>query len=358
MAEAIQGKRGLVVSGGSPWFPPGLTVHLAERLGWPVMAEPPSDARRPGQSLAAGQALAASPWMEEHGPELILQVGAAPTTRATQRLVGTALELVVVDAHHLDPDPYGHATLRLHSDPERLVAALDPMPLVPAPVAWLDDWRLADTTARRAMDEVLDRSEAVTELQTARDLPGAVPDGSTLFVGNSMPIRDVDYAMAPREGLRIIANRGASGIDGLVSTALGVGASGTGPAFALMGDLSLLYDAGALLWNGHRFNAGLTIVVPNNGGGQIFATLDQQHLSEEERRLFTTPHDLDIGGLCATAGVGHALVSDVWAFEGALRHAESRGDLQVIELATDPARSIAQRHEVQAAVDDALRTLG
>ena len=358
VAEAIQGKRGLVVSGGSPWFPPGLTVHLAERLGWPVMAEPPSDARRPGQSLAAGQALAASPWMEEHGPELILQVGAAPTTRATQRLVGTALELVVVDAHHLDPDPYGHATLRLRSDPERLVAALDPMPLVPAPVAWLDDWRLADTTARRAMDEVLDRSEAVTELQTARDLPGAVPDGSTLFVGNSMPIRDVDYAMAPREGLRIIANRGASGIDGLVSTALGIGASDTGPAFALMGDLSLLYDAGALLWNGRRFPAGLTIVVPNNGGGQIFATLDQQQLSEEEQRLFTTPHDLDIGALCATAGVGHALVSDVWAFEGALRHAESRGDLQVIELATDPARSIAQRHEVQSAVDDALRALG
>jgi 2-succinyl-5-enolpyruvyl-6-hydroxy-3-cyclohexene-1-carboxylate synthase len=354
VAEAVHGKRGLVVSGSSAWIPPGMTVHLAERLGWPVMAEPPSDARRPGQSLAAGQALAASPWIEEHGPEVILQVGAAPTTRTTQRLVGAALELIVVDAHHLDPDPYGHATLRLHSDPERLVAALEPMPLVPAPIAWQDDWRLADTVARRAMDEVLDRSESVTELQVARDLAGAALDGSTLFVGNSMPVRDLDYVMAPREGLRIIANRGTSGIDGLVSTALGIGASGTGPTVALMGDLSLLYDAGALLWNGRRFKGGLTILVPNNGGGQIFSVLDQQQLSEHERQLFTTPHDLDIGAICAAAGVGHALVADVWAFESALRHAESRGDLQVIELATDAARSIAQRHDVQTAVDEAL----
>jgi 2-succinyl-5-enolpyruvyl-6-hydroxy-3-cyclohexene-1-carboxylate synthase len=357
VAHAVGGKRGLVVSGGSAWFPPGLTVHLAERLGWPVMAEPSSDARRPGQSLAAGQALAASSWIDAHGPELVLQVGAAPTTRATQRLVASARELIVVDAHHLDPDPEGHASLRVHADAERLVAALEPMPLSRAPVEWLDDWRLADTVARRAMDEVLDRTEAATELQIARDLATAVPNGGTLFVGNSMPVRDLDYAMAPREGLRIVANRGASGIDGLVSTAMGIASARTGPTFALLGDLSLLYDAGALLWGGERFEPALTIVVPNNGGGQIFSTLGQQELPESERRLFTTPHSLDLGAICAAAGVGRALVEDVWAFQGALRHAESRGGLQVIEVAIDPARSIAQRHEVQAAVDEALREL-
>ena len=357
VAEAVHGKRGLVLSGGSAWIPPGLIVHLAERLGWPVMAEPPSDARRPGQSLAAGQALAASPWIEAHAPELILQVGATPTTRATQRLVAAAPELIVVDAHHLEPDPEGRASIRVHADPERLVAALEPAPLRAAPAGWVDDWRLADTVARRAVDEVLDRTEATTELQLARDLAVAVPEGGTLFVGNSMPIRDLDYAMAPREGLRIIANRGASGIDGLVSTALGIGASGTGPTFALMGDLSLLHDAGALLWNGRRLSGALTIVVPNNGGGQIFSTLGQEELPGPERLLFTTPHDLDIAALCAAAGVGHALVADVWAFHGALRHAESRGGLQVIEVAIDPERSIAQRAQVQASVDEALRQL-
>lgn len=356
VAHAVAGKRGIVVSGGSAWFPPGLTVHLAERLGWPVMAEPPSDARRPGQSLAAGQALAASPWIDAHRPELILQVGAAPTTRATQHLVA-ASELIVVDAHHLDPDPDGHASLHVRADAERLVASLEPMPLTPAPVEWLDDWRLADTVARRAMDEVLDRTEAATELQLARDLAVAVPNGGTLFVGNSMPVRDLDFAMAPREGIRIVANRGASGIDGLVSTAMGIAAARTGPTFALMGDLSLLYDAGALLWGGGAFEPALTIVVPNNGGGMIFSTLGQQELPESERLLFTTPHTLDIRAICAAAGVGCALVEDVWAFEGALRHAESRGGLQVIEVAIDPAGSIAQRAEVQAAANAALARL-
>jgi 2-succinyl-5-enolpyruvyl-6-hydroxy-3-cyclohexene-1-carboxylate synthase len=357
VAAAIGGRRGLVVSGGSAWYPPGLTVHLAERLGWPVMAEPTSDARRPGQSLSAAQPLAASPWVESHRPDVILQVGATPTTRTTQRLVAGGSDLIVVDALHLEPDPEGRATLRVHADPERVVAALEPVPLTPAPVEWLDDWRLADTVARRVLDQVLDRTEACTELQVARDLAGAVPDDGLLFVGNSMPVRDLDYTMAPREGLRIVANRGASGIDGLVSTALGVAASGLGPTFALLGDLSLLYDAGALLWLG-RQNPLLTIVVPNNGGGQIFAMLGQQELPESERLLFTTPHTTDFGALCDVAAAGHSLVSDVWAFEAALRHAEARGGLHVIEVATDPERSITQRREIQAAVDEALQPLG
>lgn len=356
VADAVGGKRGLVVSGGSAWYPPGLTVHLAERLGWPVMAEPTSDARRPGQSLSAAQAVAASPWIASRRPEVILQVGATPTARTTQGLVGGGSDLIVVDALHPEPDPERVATLRVHADPERVVAALEPLPLAPAPSGWLDDWRLADTTARRVVDEMLDRTEACTELQVARDLAGVVPDGGVLFVGNSMPVRDLDYAMAPREGLRIVANRGASGIDGLVSTALGVAVSGIGPTFALLGDLSVLHDAGSLLWFRHR-NPPLTIVMPNNGGGQIFSLLGQRDLPDHERPLFTTPHAMDFGALCDAAGAGHSLVSDVWAFEAALRHAEARGGLQMIEVATDPERSIAQRREIQAAVDEALGAL-
>jgi 2-succinyl-5-enolpyruvyl-6-hydroxy-3-cyclohexene-1-carboxylate synthase len=317
VADRISGRRGVVVIGGSTWAPPGSTVFLAERLGWPVIAEPTSNVRRPGQALGAGQALlGAAAWLDAHRPEIVLQIGATPTTRSTQAFVASSERLIVVDAHHLEPDPQGRADLRVHADPERLSETLGGSTLGSAPPDWLDDWRLADTTARRALDDVLDRSERPTELQIARDVAAAVPSPGTLFVGNSMPVRDLDLAMAPRDGLDIHANRGASGIDGLVSTVFGISAAGprpTGPAptVALIGDLSLLHDAGALLWNARR-GAHLTLVVINNGGGQIFASLAQRTLPELTP-LFVTPHDVDLGELCVAAGAHHARVDDTWA---------------------------------------------
>ncbi len=361
VVQEFSGRRGVVVAGTATWMPPGFTVFLARRLGWPVLAEPTSNVRRPGQALSAGQALvASSTWIDAHRPELVLQVGATPTARATQRLVARSARSVVVDAHHLDPDPHHRAALRIHADPERLVEALGGRRIAPAPGGWIDDWRLADITARRVMDELLDRNQAPTELQIARDLAAAIPSRGTLFVGNSMPVRDLDHAMAPRDGLEVIANRGASGIDGLVSTALGIAsagprATGPGPTLALMGDLSFLYDAGALLWNARR-GANLTVVVPNNAGGQIFSFLSQRDLPEF-KSLFTTPHEVNLEELCAAAGARHARVEEAWAFGPALEHAITRGGLQVVEVIVDPDRNRAQHTQVQDAVDAALSEL-
>ncbi len=353
LAIAISGARGVLLLGGEAGIGAGPETALL-RLGWPVAAEPTSQARVPGRALTAGQALAGSTgWVEAHRPQVVVQLGGAPTTRATRSLIEHAERLIVVDALHPDPDPDGRATLRIHADPGGLAIAQ----VESAPPGWLDDWRLADTLARRVIDDHLDRSEAPTELQVARDVASAVPGGGTLFVGNSLPIRDLDFAMAPRTGLRVLANRGASGIDGLFSTAMGIAASGRGPTVALLGDLSLLYDAGALLWGGRR-GPNLTVVVPNNGGGQIFASLGQRALPPEElTALFTTPHDVDLGALCVAAGAGHARVEEAWAFAPALEHAMARDGVQVVEVTIDPERSRAQRVQIQAAVDAALAKL-
>ena len=351
--QELSGVRGVVVAGSNRWTPPGEMAILASRLRWPLLAEPMSGLRQPAWALAAGQALLGSDrFLERRRPEVVLQIGATPTSRATQRFVAAAERLVVVDLFHMDPDPDRHATWRLRADPDRLATQLIHR-VQPAPDDWKLDWTDHDERARRAMDGVLDATDDPAELRLARDVAAAVPEGGTLFVGNSLPIRDLDIAMSPRDGLQVLANRGASGIDGLVSTALGVASAGTGPTVGLIGDLSLLYDVGALLWNGARLPADLVLVVANNRGGAIFGALDQRTLPERDR-LFVTPQTVDIAAVCAAVGVGHHQVGQMSAFDEALRDARDAGGIRVIEVAVPAERSRRQHAEVQAAVDAAL----
>lgn len=351
VAEELSGARGVVVAGSSWWRAPDLITQLAGQLGCPVIAEPTSGVRRPGAALSAGQALiASSGFLERHRPDVVLQVGATPTTRSTQSFVAAAERLIVVDLFHMDPDPEHRAVLRVHADPDRLAEGLTRR-IEPAPSDWLATWSGLDDRARLAMDDMLDSTDEPTELRVARDLAAAIPSGATLVVGSSMPIRDLDYAMAPRDGLRVLANRGASGIDGFVSTVLGVAATGT-PTYALCGDLTLLHDAGSLLWNARR-GLDAVFVVPNNDGGAVFSFLPQRSLPEHER-LFTTPHGLDLEALCAAAGAGHARITRADELSPAVADAASAGGVHVIEAPSDRERNVIHHAEVQAAVDAAL----
>ena len=356
-ARELSGARGVVVAGSNWWVAPREVAQLAQHLGWPLLAEPTSGLRQPGwAALAAGQSLIASTaFMDGHRPEVVLQIGATPTTRASQAFVASTERLLVVDVFHPDPDPERRSNWRLAANPDRLATGLldGTQRIEPAPDGWLASWQDADKQARRAMDDVLDATDEPTELRLARDLAAAVPDDGTLFVGNSTPIRDLDVAMALRDGLQVLANRGASGIDGLVSTALGVATAGTGPTLSLIGDLSLLYDAGALLWNGQRLPSDLVIVVPNNRGGAIFGSLDQRDLPERDR-LFVTPQDVDLAALSAAAGVVHTRVEWMSALDGAVREAYTAGGIRVIEVPAPAARSSQQRIDVRTAVDAAL----
>jgi 2-succinyl-5-enolpyruvyl-6-hydroxy-3-cyclohexene-1-carboxylate synthase len=157
--------------------------------------------------------------------------------------------------------------------------------------------------------------------------------------------------MAPREGLRALANRGASGIDGLVSTALGIAAGGPGPTVALLGDLSFLYDLGTVAWNARR-GLDATVVVVRNGGGELFSQLPQAELPERE--LFVTPHGADLAALSLATGAGHRLVEHADAVGPALTDAVRDGGIQVVEVAVDAAGAGALRAGMGAALAAAV----
>jgi 2-succinyl-5-enolpyruvyl-6-hydroxy-3-cyclohexene-1-carboxylate synthase len=355
LMHLVSGARGAVVIGGWPGDISEVAKAWAGALGWPVLAEPTSNARRPGIALAQGQGLIGdASWRERQRPDVVIQLGAAPTTRATQAFVADAERLVVADRRHLDADPDHLASWRLAVDAEALGRALGdrPVRIVPAPTAWTEAWRDADLRARAALDDFLDGIDDPLEPRIARDVAAAVPEGGTLFVGNSGPIRDLDLAMTPREGLRVLANRGASGIDGLVSTALGVTVAGHGPTVALLGDLSYLYDLGAVAWNASR-PVDATLVVVRNGGGHIFSAMAQRDLPEH-RSLFVTPHDADLGALTRAAGAGHVLVERAGDLVPTLNAAMDAGGLQVIEVVVDPVASLARREAFRRAIGAAI----
>ena len=352
LAEIVTStERGLILAGSLRAPPPAL-LELSGRAGWPIAAEPTSGLRVPG-ALEAGQFLLADEgFVSTHVPEVVLQTGAAPTTRAGLGAVAAADRLVVVDPDDLVADPYRRADPRLVVEADELARAVTRRVGRREETPWLAGWHQADRRARRAVDELLDRWTEPFEGRIARDVAASAPEGSTLVVASSMPVRDLDAYMRPREGLRVLANRGASGIDGFVSTVLGVSASAT-PTIALCGDLSLLHDIGSLLWSA-RAGHDAVLVVPNNDGGSIFSFLAQRDLPELGT-LFTTPHGLDLGAVCQAAGAGHALVVHAEDLIPAVDRAFAARGVEVVEVPIERERDVTRHAEVSAAVSQALQ---
>jgi 2-succinyl-5-enolpyruvyl-6-hydroxy-3-cyclohexene-1-carboxylate synthase len=361
LREVSTGHRVVVVAGRLRVPPAGLIDLCAER-GWPLLAEPLSGLREmPGEgvrggALSAGTLLAAdAAFREQSHPDLVIQVGAAPTSRGVQELVGYADRLLIIDPDGLVADPDRRATLTIDNDPADVVASLRASTLsLPATrPQWHGEWHAADLKVREAVDKLLDSWDEPFEGRIARDVAAAIPDGGVLFVGSSMPVRDLDMYMSPRSGLRVLANRGASGIDGLVSTALGI-AEVSGPTYALLGDLSVLHDASGLLW-GARRGPGTVLVVVDNDGGGIFSMLPQASLPEDEfELLFGTPHGLDLEAIARAAGIGVRSVDSARVLVPAIREAATSRGVQIVRVRVDRRRAVELRGEVSRAVSAAL----
>ncbi|GII03391.1 2-succinyl-5-enolpyruvyl-6-hydroxy-3-cyclohexene-1-carboxylic-acid synthase [Planobispora takensis] len=318
-------------------------VAAAGMAGWPVLSEPNGGARYGDHAMSAYHFMLGTPeFADAHRPEVVVTLGRPGLSRPLLNWLKHADEHIVV-APDLTrwPDPTRSATQ---------VAQAVEIPIAAGDDTWLHAWRRAETAARDAIDGVLDGS-GLSEPRLARDLVDALPNGSLLVSGSSMPIRDLDQTMRPRRGVRILANRGVAGIDGVVSTAMGAALAHTGPAFALMGDLTFLHDHNGLILGPREPRPDLCLVVVNNDGGGIFSLLPQAALRDPFERVFGTSHGVDLAYLAAATGTPYAFVDAPDQLTKAMRGEGVR----IVEARTDREANAVLHATMREAASTAIR---
>ena len=228
----------------------------------------------------------------------------------------------------------------------------------PASTGWLASWLAADAAACAAACAILDADDAPSEPRLARDLAAGLPDGALLWAASSLPIRDLDQQMAPRAGVTVLASRGASGIDGLISSASGAALAhqraGGGPAVALLGDLAFLHDAPGLFAGPEEPRPDLLLVVVNNDGGGIFSLLEQAAFPAPFERVFGTPHGGALGQVAAAAGIPAVTLERASGLADALKGEGLPGTgIRMVEVRTSRAAGTALRGRLRAACTSA-----
>jgi 2-succinyl-5-enolpyruvyl-6-hydroxy-3-cyclohexene-1-carboxylate synthase len=363
-------RRGLILCGpddAPAEFAEAVTA-LARVTGYPVIADPASGVRygNHDRSLVCGayDAFLRSPaFAAREAPEIVLQFGAALTSKAYHVYAARHLDAIRIGIDEAGAwrDPARRAREVVTAEPASFARALaatlakgsEPLP------GWSESFAKAETAARRALSQFHASDPAFDEGRLLAALAEAAPDGATLYVGNSMPIRDLDlFVPSLSKRIRVLANRGASGIDGVVSSALGASAASDAPLLAVVGDLSFHHDLNGL----SAFREGrarATIVIVNNDGGGIFSFLPIARHVESFERFFGTPHGLDFEPACATFGVPFSRPATWDALHTRVLGSLAERRNEVIEVRTD-RRENRDRHEeawrtVIRAVDEAAR---
>ena len=299
--KALESENGLIIAGPENYRVESI-LRLAETLGWPIIADPRSGTRVPNKLVVAGAdaILRDEDFSKRLRPDVVLRFGTLPASKVVNSwLSGSGANQVVITTTPSLTDPDRQCSLHIVSDIDELCAGLVSVhskeSIRNRSLSWLDKWIAAEDSAQKAINAALADEPGLTEPGVARAIYALVPEASHLVVSSSMPIRDVEWFGAPRNGLRVHANRGANGIDGVVSTAVGVALATRQPTTLLIGDIALLHDVNGLINLASR-KIDLRIVVIDNNGGGIFSFLPQAQTLDEAKfeKIFGTPHDANI----------------------------------------------------------------
>jgi 2-succinyl-5-enolpyruvyl-6-hydroxy-3-cyclohexene-1-carboxylate synthase len=263
---------------------------FASELGWPVIAEDPLSFE--GATAHASIFLTSTKIRSEVKPDTVVIIGRTTLSRSVNALIAQARKTVIIDPRMatVDQDRMGNQKF----------LALPQIQVPPADPDWVATWKKLGERASKVVAELNTWSEEVF----ARDFAATLPTGASLFVASSRPIRDLEGFAQPRRGVQVFANRGLAGIDGNISTALGI-ASRSAKTFAVLGDLAFLHDVSAL---SHAGNPDLRLFVIDNNGGGIFSTLPQAGVDGFEK-IFGTPHGRDIQAIATSFGVKTSKIS-------------------------------------------------
>ncbi len=333
-------QRGLIVvgaenpPGGDEGFADAVTL-LSHKLGWPVIADVLNPLRNHADENAAlicayDFFLRDAATADSLRPTAVLQIGNLPTSKVLRRwLGGLDASSFLLTRLADNTDPLHRVALPLYGDAHALAEAL---PHQQADRSWVEKWQTVEATTQHWLKTELDGMKGLFEGKVAWLLSQHAPIGASVFLANSMSVRYGEYCWAPgSRAVSIYCNRGANGIDGTLSTAMGV-AHGGPPAILLTGDLAFLHDSNGLLAKG-QMDGSLTVIVINNQGSGIFETLPVAAQSEVFESHFATPQSVDIGRLCQAHAVEHICIHD-WDALKAMISDLPEGGLRVLELPT------------------------
>ncbi|MBP7930404.1 MAG: 2-succinyl-5-enolpyruvyl-6-hydroxy-3-cyclohexene-1-carboxylic-acid synthase [Acidimicrobiia bacterium] len=375
---AMSHERGLLVAGWGSGVDGEALSDLAETLGWPLLADAISGARRPLAPVIAGYDLLIRdvPDVEEWKPTAVLRLGAEPTSKATNVwLDSIGSEVVHIDGLALFQNTRRASGLHLCCDPADAIARITATVLAEtvaaagvgdrsagvadgtdlSPATWLKRWSAAEHALQRHLDVDLDADGPVDEPWLARMVTAEAPSGGSIVVGSSMPVRDVEAFGRARNDVCIVSARGTNGIDGFIAAALGHGVATGAPTLGLCGDLTFLHGAGGFpVLQAQNEAVNVTLIVVDNGGGQIFSHLPQVELTDWFATLFGTPPRVDVAAIAGGYGVRTVRVENRQDCRDALRNAAANPGIDVIVASVDPHASTAARSQARVAAAGAI----
>lgn len=326
-------------------------AYLSQILNFPVLAEGLSPVRNyaqlnPNLISTYDLILRNRELADQLRPKIVIQIGELPISKELRAwLEETQPQRWIVDPSHHNFDPLHGQTIHLRTSVENLVSHIPSLigELGEINSSYLKEWHKAEVKVRSVIDQTMTSINHILESKTAWLLSQILPKNTPLFIANSMPVRDVEFFWKPNNlGIQPYFNRGANGIDGTLSTALGM-AHRNQPSVMLTGDLALLHDTNGFL-SRNKFVGHLTIILINNNGGGIFEMLPVSQFEPTFEEFFATPQDINFAQLCCTYGVEHQLIETWSQLEQLLKSLPTKG-IRVLELQTNRKADAKWRQE-------------